>query len=44
MLEAVDTFLFCGVQLVFLRLLPHARKSLEFTLLPLRSGYAELPR
>ncbi|KAL5965472.1 Trafficking protein particle complex subunit 11 [Taenia solium] len=44
MLESTESFAFCGVQLASLRLLPNSSRKLDFTLLPLRPGYVQLPR
>ncbi|KAM3186882.1 hypothetical protein ACTXT7_003414 [Hymenolepis weldensis] len=43
-LESTESFVFCGVQLTSLRLLPNSSRKLDFTLLPLRPGYLQLPR
>ncbi|VDO15653.1 unnamed protein product [Rodentolepis nana] len=43
-LESTESFAFCGVQLSSLRLLPNSSRKLDFTLLPLRTGYLQLPR
>ncbi|VDL88852.1 unnamed protein product [Schistocephalus solidus] len=43
-MEPVPGFMFCGRQLVSTRLLPNSSQQLDFTLLPLRAGYLELPR
>uniref|UniRef100_A0A5K3FDS2 Trafficking protein particle complex subunit 11 n=1 Tax=Mesocestoides corti TaxID=53468 RepID=A0A5K3FDS2_MESCO len=43
-LEPTEGFVFCGVQLTSLHLLPNSSKNLDFTLLPLCLGYIQLPR
>ncbi|VDN26412.1 unnamed protein product [Dibothriocephalus latus] len=43
-MDSVPSFMFCGRQLVSTRLLPNSSQELDFTLLPLRAGYLELPR
>ncbi|BHF73457.1 Trafficking protein particle complex subunit 11 [Sparganum proliferum] len=43
-MDSVPSFMFCGRQLVFTRLLPNSSQQLDFTLLPLKAGYLELPR
>ncbi|KAL5108672.1 Trafficking protein particle complex subunit 11 [Taenia crassiceps] len=44
LLESTEGFAFCGVQLTSIRLLPSSSRKLDFTLLPLRPGYVQLPR
>ncbi|KAH9285024.1 Trafficking protein particle complex subunit 11 [Echinococcus granulosus] len=44
LLESTESFAFCGVQLASIRLLPSSSRKLDFTLLPLRPGYVQLPR